>query len=530
MKDIKIAEKLIRKLIRKKYYTPKKLSLLKREFSKKYQIPLLSNITLIKAYRQLLKNKKINKNNKVLKLLRRRDIRTLSGVSIITVLTKPYKCPGNCIYCPNEKDMPKSYLKKEPAAQRAYLNKFDPYKQVQTRIKSLILTGHPVDKIEMIVLGGSWTAYPKKYKTWFIKRCFDACNYSTSKTLEQAQKKNEKAKHRIIGLSLETRPDLIDEKEAYAMRKLGCTRVELGVQTIYPKILKKINRQATLKDTVKATKILKQFGFKVVYHLMPNLPDSTPAKDLKRFKTIFSDSRFQPDMLKIYPCVVLKTAKLYKIWKNKKYKPYSQKTLNKLLINIKKNIPSYVRINRLIRDIPSDCIEAGNKVTNLRQIIQKEYKHCQCIRCREAREKPVNNKIKFVKRKYKASKATEHFLSFESKDKKTLYAFLRLRLPQIKNIKPAPAAVPAVTPETAMIRELHTYGQSLPLPRRSGANTRPKAVQHLGLGKKLMEKAEKIAKQKGCQKIAVISGIGVRGYYRKLGYRLKHTYMVKKIK
>ncbi|MFH1366835.1 MAG: tRNA uridine(34) 5-carboxymethylaminomethyl modification radical SAM/GNAT enzyme Elp3 [Patescibacteria group bacterium] len=545
----KILKKFIKALIRKKSVSLPQLLQLKRKFAKEYRERLFSNITLLDAYRQMVKKGEIparggsasgrKRIERVEKLLKRREIRTLSGVSIITVLTKPYPCPGKCLYCPDEKGMPKSYLKNEPAAQRAFLNNFDPYKQVKMRLEALSKTGHPTDKIEMIVLGGSWTAYPEKYKTWFIKRLFEAGNGRPASDLTASQKSNERARHRIIGLSVETRPDLVTEKEAEKMRELGVTRVELGIQSIYSEVLKKINRGSSLDDTIKATKILKDFGFKVVYHLMPNLPGSTPIKDLRIFKVIFSDERFQPDMLKIYPCVVLKTAPLYKIYKQGKYKPYSQKVLNKLLINVKKIIPPYVRINRLIRDIPGGSIIAGNKITNLRQLLQNQNVKCRCIRCREARGKIINEKdLILIKREYKASEGTEYFLSFETRDRRTLYAFLRLRLP---NICPAQAetpallsektmrvSAPALSPETALIRELHTYGQSLPIRRRAGAYTRPKAVQHAGLGHKLMLEAEKIAAKKGYHKIAVISGIGVRDYYRKMGYRLENTYMIKK--
>lgn len=529
------AEKIIRQLAKEKAYSFDRLSKIKRALAKKNDSPLVSNITLIRAYRQLAKKKKIRKNEPLLKLLRRRKIRTLSGVSVITVLTKPYPCPGKCLYCPKEKGMPKSYLKNEPAAQRAFLNKFDPYKQVKMRLQALKMTGHPTDKIEMIVLGGSWTVYPEKYKTWFIKRLFEACNNRPASNLPKAQKENEKTKHRIIGLSLETRPDLITEKEAWQMRRLGVTRVEIGVQSIYPEILKKNNRGHGLKEIIQATKILKDFGFKVVYHLMPNLPGATPAKDLKMFKTIFKDERFQPDMLKIYPCAVLKTAPLYKLWQEKKYRPYPQKTLNELLIKIKKIIPPYVRINRLIRDIPGNSIIAGNKITNLRQLLQEKGVECQCIRCREARQKEIKEKdLILVKRKYKASGGQEYFLSFETKNKKTLYAFLRLRLPYVYTAQARRPALsektstrvsrPALAPDTALIRELHTYGQSIPVRRRADPLIRP-TIQHAGLGHRLMQEAEKIAKEKGYQKIAVIAGIGVRDYYRKTGYQLENTYM-----
>ncbi|MFA5070415.1 MAG: tRNA uridine(34) 5-carboxymethylaminomethyl modification radical SAM/GNAT enzyme Elp3 [Patescibacteria group bacterium] len=542
----KIKEKFINKLVRARTTSLSQLLQLKRKFSKEYKAPLLSNITLLAVYRQMVSKRSIKRIERIEKLLKRREIRTLSGVSVITVLTKPFPCPGKCVYCPSEKGMPKSYLKNEPAAQRAFLNKFDPYKQVKMRIVALNKTGHPTDKIELIILGGSWTAYPEKYKAWFVKRLFEAANGRPASDLPKAQKDNEKARHRIIGLSVETRPDLVTEKEAWKMRELGITRLELGIQSIYPEVLRKIKRGHTVEHIVKATKILKDFGFKIVYHLMPNLPGSTPAKDLKMFKTIFSDERFQPDMLKIYPCVVLRTAPLYKSYKQGQFKPYSPKTLNELLVKIKKVVPPYVRINRLIRDIPGDSIIAGNKITNLRQLLQDKKVKCQCIRCREAKSKTIEGKdIILVKRQYYASGGQEIFLSLESKDKKTLYAFLRLRLPQIYDAQARKPALginrmssshppyptsqtfqSAMLSDTALIRELHTYGQSLPLRRRADSQIRS-AVQHSGLGYKLMQEAEKIVRKKSYKKIAVISGIGVREYYRKSGYRLENTYMAK---
>jgi elongator complex protein 3 len=515
MKEKEIVKKLIQKILKNNGLKHRDFMQLKRQFAKQYKIPILTNITILKHYRQLAKQGKIKENKSLFKLLKRREIRTLSGVAIITVLTKPYPCPGRCLYCPNEAGMPKSYLKKEPAAQRAWLSKFDPAKQVKIRLEALKLTGHETDKIEMIILGGSWTHYPKKYQERFIKRLFEACNNRPAKSLEQAQKLNETAKNRIIGLSVETRPDLITKKEALWLRKLGVTRVEIGVQTIYPEILKKNNRGHTIKEIVNATQILKDFGFKIIYHLMPNLPGSTPQKDLNVFKMIFSDEKYQPDMLKIYPCLVLKTAPLYKLWQQGKYKPYSEKQLNDLLIKIKKIVPYYVRINRLIRDIPASYIMAGNKITNLRQLIQEKGVKCNCIRCREARRKKIKaREAKLFIRKYVASKGTEYFISFESPDKKILYAFLRLRLPDL-------LTVPFENEKTAIIRELHTYGELVPIKEKN------EAIQHTGLGKRLMLTAEKIAKEKKYQKMAVISGIGVRDYYRKLGYRLEDTYMVK---
>lgn len=504
-------KQIIKKLIQEKVKTTEDVFVVQRKTSKQTKKPFPKNIELLKAYRDLVESSKIGPNLVLENLLKTRKIRTLSGIASIAVITKPYPCPGKCIYCPDEIDMPKSYLANEPACMRAVLVKFNPYKQVETRLKSLAMTGHATDKIELIVLGGTWTAYPKKYQTWFIKRCFDACNegYRIPFSLKTAQKVNEKAKHRIIGLTLETRPDYITLQEIKRMRWLGCTRVELGVQSTYEKVLEYNNRGNSIEDVIKATKLLKDAGFKVTYHMMLNLPGSTLRKDEKMFEELFSNSNFQPDQLKIYPCTVLKTSPLYKIWKQGKYKPYSKEQLINLLISIKKKIPMYVRIIRIIRDIPSQSIIAGNITTNLRQVIHDKTKNiCKCIRCREPREK-IAKKLKLFRQDYSASGGEEIFLTYEDPQRKNLYAFLRLR----------------ITNHWAIIRELHVYGRVVPINAKS-----KKAAQHKGLGRKLMAEAERIiAKETDFKKISVIAGIGVREYYRKLGYRLKDEYMIKRI-
>ena len=479
--------------------------------------------TLLAAYRRLLKSGKIKENKTLERLLTKRAVRTMSGVAVISVLTKPHPCPGNCLFCPTEKNMPKSYLSNEPAVMRAILNDFDPYRQVTMRLKALKANGHATDKIELIVMGGTWSYHTPRYQKWFIKRCFEALNGSTAKTLAITQKKNEIAKHRCIGLTLETRPDYVDAKEIKRMRELGCTRVELGVQHTDDKILKLNRRGHTAKQSIEAIKMLKDAGFKLNLHLMPNMHGSTPNKDLKMFEKLYFDGNYMPDMIKIYPCVVNEYADLYKLYKQKKYKPYTDKQLLELLKKIKKITPPWVRITRLVRDIPEESIIAGNKITNLRQLIQEQARQegwsCQCIRCREAGHQPEQSgKIEFDVISYQANDGQEYFLNFESSDKKVLYAFLRLRLPA----NPDKAILPELK-DAALIREVHTYGQLTGL-GKSGE------VQHLGLGKKLLTEAEKIARKQGYKKIAVISGIGVREYYKKNGYRLEGTYMVKNLK
>lgn len=523
--------------------------ILKNEISEEFKIDSLPNFGLTQIYEKLVKSKKIKSSPELERLLKKAKMRTLSGVAVVSVLTKEYACPGNCLYCPTEKNMPKSYLSNEPAVMRAILANFDPYRQVEIRLEALKKAGHSTDKIELIIMGGSFNALPEDYQYWFVSRCFEACNsfriknqesriknknhnslfiiHNSKNSLEELkqqlkiqQVKNEAAKSRIIGLTLETRPDLINENELNKFLEMGCTRIEIGVQSIYNEVLLKNRRGHNVAETIRATKLMKDFGFKVSYHMMPGLYGSSLKKDLQMFKDIFSNPDLQPDQIKIYPCVVVKNTDLYKLWKEKKYKPYTDNQLIKLICDIKKIIPPYVRISRLIRDIPEESIEAGNKITNLRQVIgnhsQKEDWKCKCIRCREIRDLSLSYKvhkiIKLNRIEYSASGGKEIFLELIDNDY-YLYALLRLRLA-----------------DNAMIREVHTYGEALDV-----GEIGTDAGQHKGLGKKLIAEAEKIAKKAGYKKIAVISGVGAREYYKKLpalnriegGYRLVENYMVK---
>lgn len=487
---------------------------------------------LLKVYHNLVKKNKLKPNARIEQALVKRAVRTLSGVSIITVLTKPFPCPGNCVYCPTDARMPKSYLADEPAAARALGLRFDPFEQVKQRIEALKKNGHPTDKIELIVKGGTWNAYPLNYQYWFILRCFEAANNKKGKVAKEikdvkkirkqlfsAEKKNETGKHRIVGLTLETRPDAITPRTALVMRELGCTRLEIGVQTTDEKILQNIKRGHGTKEIKNATELLKQYGFKVDFHLMPQLPGSTPKKDLTMLKEIFSNPDYRPDMIKIYPCTVIENSELYEWLKAKKYRPYSDKKLVEILKEFKTTVPRYVRISRLIRDIPSHHIQAGNKMTNLRQVIQNEMlaegTSCQCLRCREVGHidltKIKDLTPKFFVEEYESSGGKEYFLSFEDKTRCVVFAFCRLRIDE-NGLYPA------------FIRELHTYGQTLVIGEKKRT-----ASQHKGLGKKLVIEAERLAKKKHCTKIAVISGVGVRDYYRHLKYKLENTYLVKNI-
>jgi elongator complex protein 3 len=513
---------------------------IKRSFCKEYKLDSVLNSDILTEYRRLVSVGEIIKSESFEGLLRKRTVRTLSGIAPVAVLTKSYPCPGTCAYCPREKDVPVSYLANEPAVMRAIRCQYDPYKQVVLRLKAMENNGHEPEKIEIIVIGGTWSYLPQKYKYWYIANCFRAANdyeklrvkkLSAEKgdkgfqikltafykqnlslrdlqiALKREQNKNERAKYRIIGLTLETRPDYITTEELIEMREFGCTRVEMGVQALDDEILKLNKRGHGIKEIAEATKLLKEYGFKITYHIMPALPGATPAKDLKMFKMLFSDERFQPDQIKFYPTVVTQGSLLYKWYKQGKYKPYSDKVLQELIVKCKAAVPEYVRIIRLIRDIPGESIVAGNKITNLRQVMQQRGVKCNCIRCREVKDgKIIAPKINILE--YPASSGREFFLSADSQDHKTLYGFCRLRIDINSPIAPA------------IIRELHVYGMLVSI----GGD---KMVQHSGLGKQLLAAAEEIVKANNLAKIAVISGVGVRGYYKKFGYKLKNTYLFK---
>lgn len=506
---------------------------LKKKLCKQYKLPMPTNADLRDRYNQMVQTGIIKRNEKFEKILLSRAVRTQSGVAVVAVLTKPSDCPGKCLYCPTEKGMPKSYLSNEPAVMRAIDSQFDPYRQVQNRLRSLELNGHSTDKVELIVMGGTFSYFPKSYQKRFITECFMAANdYPKRKTqsakrkaqemLAKEQKKNEKAKHRIIGLTLETRPDYIDAKEILNFRNLGCTRVELGVQSIFDDVLKFNRRGHLVQETIRATKLLKDAGFKINFHMMPGLPGSTPERDLEMFKILFSNPDFQPDMLKIYPTVVLRDSDLYALWKKGQYQPLTDAQFEKLVIKIKNEaIPPYVRIARLVRDVPTPSIEAGPIVSNLRQLVAHKA-HCPCIRCREVKGGyQIKEKIILDRIDYNASNGREIFLQYVSPDKSKLFALLRLRIPAKNNQE---HFIPTLQ-NTALIREVHTYGKLAKI------DTQDKnSPQHIGLGKKLLLEAERIAREEfDLKKIVVISGVGVRGYYRKSGYRLKNTYMVKHI-
>jgi elongator complex protein 3 len=457
-------------------------------------------------------------------MILRKPTKTLSGVTPVAVMIPPRKCKhGTCLYCPSL-DAPQSYTPKSPAVLRAAQLKYDPFEQVISRLQAFKAMNHPTDKIELIIMGGTFLSFPVDFQYNFVKRCYDALNMNsiiqkirkTSKNLAEAKKINEKARHRCVALCIETRPDICSDEEIKRMLEFGCTRVELGVQAIDDKIYEKINRGHTVQDVINATKRLKDAGFKVGYHIMPGLPGSSHKKDLEMFRKLFSDDRFKPDQIKLYPCQVIKGSELEKWHEEGKYKPYSEEEIVDLLIKMKQIVPEYCRIMRVMREIPPSYLVAGTKHIDLRKVLQatmkKHNKQCKCIRCREIGfierdgEIKINWDIHLDKMNYSASDGKEFFLQLVNPIH-IIFALCRLR----------------ISKDTAFIRELHTFGKQVALKEHSSE------IQHHGLGKRLMKEAEKIAKAEGCNEVKVISGVGVREYYKKLGYCLEGEYMVKGI-
>jgi len=452
----------------------------------------------------------------------RKPTKSISGVTPIAVVLPPRKCKhGSCTYCPSL-NVPQSYTPKSPAIMRASKLKYNPYKQVKARLDTFKLMNHPTDKIELIIMGGTFLEYPEKFQYDFIKKCYDALNNRISNSLEKSKKINEKSKNRCVALCVETRPDTCTEKEIKKMLDWGVTRIELGVQVIDDNIYKKVNRGHTVEDVINSTERLKNAGFKIGYHLMPGLPGSNYKKDLILFKKLFSDEKFKPDQLKIYPCQVISGSKIEKDYWDKKYKPYTKEQIKKILFKMYKIIPRYCRVMRVMREIPTDYLIAGKINIDLRKDVEEELRERKIklneIRYREIgfalRDKKKNEKInldlKLKITKYSASKGKEYFLEIINKDN-ILFGLLRLRIFDKK----------------AIIRELHIYGQSLKIGEKRIKKT---IAQHQGLGSWLLRESEKITKKNKINKLKIISGVGVREYYKKFKYKLdKEGYMDKLI-
>ncbi len=603
------------------------VSLLKRKWAKEQGVKdVPSNMQLWKAYQGLVQEEKITKDVEIEKLLRKRTIRSESGIVPIQVLTKPFWCPGKCIFCPNDATMPKSYINTQPGAMRALLNQFDPYKQVYNRLLSLTLTGHSTDKIEMIVLGGTRDVYPKKYKKEFVKGLYDACNsfpqfleqvsvdmdnaraarYTTTewlnieypKTVQESLLINETAACRIIGLTIETRPEYVTDENCQLRRDLGVTRVEMWIQTLHNDVHEANVRGHDNEAIRLAMHKLRQYAFKVSNHYMPGLYMSTTEKDIETFRIAYSTPRIKSDEQKFYPTAVIPNTPLYDLFVSGEYTPITDEDLKKIIRVAKTQIiPPYTRIKRLARDFDTNEVVAGANTPNLRQLVMtkmdeeyaadaklrakqyarlvgesKEYatteslidhlrdpmpvesheqvslsgeireiddrmetstvgNHfdtesprefvCLCTRCREVRHiKNAEKSPPFLTvRRYRSSVGEELFISFED-NLWYLYGFTRLLLPDTGNT----VSRDGLGKETALIREVHVYGSLASLIKVNEGN-----VQHTWIGTQLMNFAEQVAGTRGYKRLSVISGIGVRNWYRKLGYELEGTYMVKQV-
>ncbi len=479
---------------------------------------------LVHAYRELTEAGEWNPDPQVLRRIRMKPTRTLSGVTTVTVLTKPYPCPGKCVFCPTDYRMPKSYLPDEPGAMRALQHDFDPYQQTAARLEALEAIGHPTDKIELLILGGTWSAYRVDYQEWFVRRCLDALNGFEAASLGEAQAANENAAHRNVGLVIETRPDHIDLPELAHLRALGVTKVQVGAQSLDDRILSLNARGHTVEQTRAAARLLRAAGFKFVLHWMPNLLGATLESDRADFARLWDDPDLRPDEIKIYPCQLLANAELYDYWRRGEYHPYTTEQLIELLAEIKPTIPGYCRVNRVIRDIPSTNVVEGNKRTSLRQDVHAELRRrgtsCRCVRCREIRGLSVDpSRLALQDLVYSAGGAEEHFLSFVTEADR-LAGFVRLSLPSVNSAKVGLSDLEGA----ALVRELHVYGQSLEV-----GSDQDGAAQHAGLGRRLMEAAEDRAARRGYRRMTVISALGTRGYYRRLGYRLGESYMLKEL-
>lgn len=532
---------------------------------------LYSKDELVRGYEWLMNENLIEESKDIKDKIKMKPTRTVSGVATVTVLTKPFPCPGECIFCPNDVRMPKSYLSDEPGAQRAERNNFDPYLQTYNRLQALKNIGHDISKVELIILGGTWSFYPTSYQIWFVKECFRALNEfdeansvgikpieldentslenierenktynelieeiqinkgeslisqeerSNWEDLEAEHKVNETSEHRCVGLVIETRPDYIDEEEVIIIRKLGATKVQIGIQTLQDDVLLSNKRGHDSSATKNAIKSLRKAGFKIHAHWMPNLYKSTPEKDIDDYKKLWEPA-VSPDELKIYPTSIIGNTELYEYYKKGKYHPYSYDELLHVLTSTMPLTPRFCRLTRIVRDIPSDDIVAGNRLTNFRQIAEKELEDtdnpCQCIRCREVKQQEVTeDSLEMEILKYESETSTEYFISYRTIEDDKIAGFLRLSLPFERENE---HFIEELT-NSAIIREVHVYGQVVAI-----GDTQEGKSQHLGLGTKLLVKAKEIAREKGFKTIAVISAIGTREYYKKKGFEQKELYM-----
>ena len=490
--------------------------------------------------------------------LKKKPTRTKSGVAIVAVMCHPHKCPhGRCLYCPESDIAPPSYTGEEPAALRGRMFEYHPYVQCFNRLSQLKKIGHPIDKVELIIMGGTFPSRDLCYQEWFVSQCLKAmtdfglilennAEFEIDKPLirgfekdvlktypptdyvliDDVQLANENSKVRCVGMTFETRPDYCKKEHINRMLNFGVTRVELGVQTLSDELYDKVKRGHSISDVTESNQLLRDSAIKVAMHMMPGL-FVNQKEDLKMFKQLFSDDNFKPDMLKIYPCLVTKGSELYDLWKEGTYSPYTDEEAVDLIVEIKKILPKWVRTMRIQRDIPSTLIEAGVQKSNLGELVynklDENHIDCQCIRCREIGHKKTKENytlddFKLFKESYTACGGEETFISIEDKNEESIAGFLRFRIPSDKIFRPE------ITDKTALIRELHVYGNMIQI-----GDKNPSIGQHTGFGEKLLVEAENLAIDNDKNEIAIISGIGSRNYYRKFGYERKGPYMAKKL-
>lgn len=510
---------LIEALMAQRPLTGKKFQLTMREYARQ-GLAWMSKSDVISVYDQLCQQGVMTPDPEVKIHLQKKPTRSQAGVTVVTVLTKPYPCPGKCIFCPTDVRMPKSYLHDEPGAQRAERYGFDPYTQTAGRLTALEQIGHPTDKIELLILGGTWSSYTREYQEWFVHRCFDAMNGEESATLAEAQRKNALGNRRNVGLVVETRQDHIDVDELRWMRYLGVTKVQVGIQSLDEHILAINKRGHDVQSTRDAFRLLRLGGFKIHGHWMANLLGATVESDIEDYGRIWQDPAIRPDELKLYPCMLVENAELYEYYQRGEYTPYTEKEVLEVLVQTMPMTPRYCRLTRVIRDFPTTNVVEGNKKANLRQVAQREIQkrglQLEDIRIREIRREKVSwDDLELRIETYETDGTTEHFLSYETADNR-LTGFLRLSFPD------EAAAHPLTELQNhAMIREVHVYGPVLNLGESSQGE-----AQHIGVGSRLIHHAKKMAKEAGYGCIAVISAVGTREYYaRHHGFEMNGLYM-----
>jgi elongator complex protein 3 len=520
--DASLLSELASRIVELDHLDPDTINRMKLEFCREHELSWMPrNSDLLSALPSHMRERFAPK-------LRLKKVRSISGVNVIGVMSSPRGCPhGRCVFCPMEQGFPMSYTSGEPAAMRGLQNGYDPFKQITSRLIQLRAIGHEPSKVELVIQGGTFLASPLNYQENFVKRCLDAINGIDSPTLEDAKRFAEQSQVRNVGLTIETKPDWCKQPHVDQLLRFGATRVEIGVQVLDDDIYTLTNRGHTLADVVEAFQVAKDAGLKIVVHMMPGLPGSSFDKDLESFRVLFQDPRFCPDMIKIYPCLVMRGTELYEWWKKGLYQAFDTEQAVELIGKVKEMIPPWVRVMRVHREFPVEQIVAGVKNGNLRELalekLRMKGKRCRCIRCREIGHRTLKegiavtrDELQIVRREYDASGGKEIFISIEEPGEDVLVAFLRLRIPSQE------AHRPEIDRSTVIVRELHVYGPEVPIGRRYSD-----AWQHAGFGQKLLAEAESIARGHGARRIAIISALGTKAYYKRVGYDYLGPYMGK---